>query len=50
MVEIQATGLAPTDDLESAVLVDLGAGNYTAVVSGANCTTGIGLVEAFRIQ
>ncbi len=50
MVEIQATGLAPGDDLESAVLVDLAAGSYTAIVSGANGTTGIGLVEAYRIQ
>lgn len=45
---IQSTGLAPTSNLESALLVDLTAGNYTAIVSGVNNTSGVALVEAFQ--
>jgi Putative Ig domain len=46
---IMATGLAPTNALESAILLTLpvGEGAYTAIVSGANTTTGVGLVEAY---
>jgi hypothetical protein len=47
---IQATGLAPTDPHESAILVVLTQGGYTAVVSGKNGTTGVALVEAYKIQ
>jgi hypothetical protein len=46
---IQATGLAPPNDLESAILQDLEPGNYTAILSGRNNTTGIGLVEIYRL-
>ena len=45
--EIQATGLAPSFDLESAILITLGSGTYTAVLSGNNGTTGAGLVEIY---
>jgi len=47
--DIAATGLAPTDKLESAILFTLpvGEGAYTAIVRGANNTTGVGLVEAY---
>jgi hypothetical protein len=48
--EIQATGLAPTDDRESAILMTLSSGNYTAVVSGVNRTTGIALAEAYKLD
>jgi hypothetical protein len=47
--EIQATGLAPTNDLESAILATLPPGNYTAVVKGVDNGTGVGLVEAFDL-
>ncbi|MEO5720159.1 MAG: DUF4331 domain-containing protein [Chthoniobacterales bacterium] len=47
---IRATGLAPTNDLEAAVLIDLAPGNYTMVVRGKNGTTGVGLVEAYQVQ
>jgi hypothetical protein len=47
---IAGTGLAPTNDLESALLADLSPGNYTAVVSGVNGATGIALVEAYHLQ
>ena len=47
--DIMATGLAPTNALESAILITLpvGEGGYTAIVRGANGTTGVGLVEAY---
>ena len=47
---IQATGLAPPNDLESAILQILPPGNYTAVLSGKNGTTGVGLVEVYDIS
>ncbi len=47
--DIMATGLAPRNALESAILITLpvGEGAYTAIVRGANGTTGVGLVEAY---
>jgi len=41
--------LAPTSDAESAIYADLIAGGYTAVVSGAGGTTGVGLVEIYHV-
>lgn len=46
---IQATGLAPTIDAESAILATLDPGAYTAIVSGKNNTIGTGLVEAYDL-
>jgi hypothetical protein len=48
--EIQATGLAPSDDHESAILAVLTQGNYTAVLTGKNGTTGVALIEAYKVQ
>jgi hypothetical protein len=48
--EIAATGLAPSDPSESAILQSLAPGNYTAIVSGKNDTTGIALVEAYHLN
>lgn len=48
--EIAATGLAPADPKEPAVIVTLRPGNYTAVVSGASGDTGIGLVEMYDLS
>ncbi|HJX25095.1 MAG TPA: choice-of-anchor D domain-containing protein [Chthoniobacterales bacterium] len=47
---IQATGLAPNDDRESAILTILTKGSYTAILRGKNNTTGIALIEAYKIQ
>ncbi|MBA3963174.1 MAG: hypothetical protein H0X40_14920 [Chthoniobacterales bacterium] len=47
---ITATGLAPTDDHESAILITLAPGTYTAVVSSANSSTGVALVEVYKLQ
>jgi len=44
---IQATGVGPTDPLESAILTTLNPGAYTAIVTGAGGATGIGIVEVF---
>ena len=44
------TGLAPTDDLESAILVTLNPGPYTAIVRGNNNTTGVALVEVYDLD
>lgn len=48
--QIAATGLAPTDPNESAVYATLAAGNYTAVVRGANGATGTALIEVYSAQ
>lgn len=47
--DIQSSGLAPSDDRESAILTTVSPGNYTAIVRGVNRTTGIGLVEAYNL-
>jgi len=48
--DLQTTGLAPTDDRESAILAILTQGNYTAIVRGKDNTTGVGLVEVYNVQ
>ncbi|HEY3662331.1 MAG TPA: hypothetical protein VGL24_04185, partial [Chthoniobacterales bacterium] len=48
--EITATGLQPSDDLESAIVETLSAGAYTAIVRGNNNTTGVALVEAYNVS
>ena len=42
--------LAPTDDLESAIVMTLDPGAYTVIVRGLADTTGVGLVEAYDID
>jgi uncharacterized repeat protein (TIGR03803 family) len=48
--QIQATGLAPTNDRESALIQVLTSGNYTAIVRGVGNTTGVAVVEAYNLQ
>jgi plastocyanin len=50
--EIVATTVPPTNDLESAIVSSLPANGsaYTAIVSGANSGTGIGVVEAYDLD
>jgi hypothetical protein len=45
--EIQATGLAPPDPKESAIILVRPPGNTTAIVAGKNNTIGNALVEAY---
>ena len=48
--EIIDSGLAPSDPRESAILIRLEPGSYTAIISGVNNTTGIGLVESYTLD
>jgi hypothetical protein len=48
--DITATNLAPHMDKESAILISLPSGNYTAILSGVNNTSGNALVEAYAIN
>ncbi|MFL6589969.1 MAG: SGNH/GDSL hydrolase family protein [Chthoniobacterales bacterium] len=47
--EIMASGLAPTNDNESAIIATLAPGQHTAVLSGANGTVGNGLIEVYDL-
>lgn len=47
---ITASGYAPTNANESAMIVTLAAGNYTVIVSGVSSTTGIALVELYDLD
>jgi hypothetical protein len=47
---VQASGMVLTDPNESLVLMTLGPGAYTAIVSGVGATTGVAIVEVFRTQ
>lgn len=49
-IAIEATGLQPSNDLESAILTTLAPGSYTAIVSGKNSATGVGLVEGYDVD
>ena len=44
---IEGTPFQPTDDRESVIVATLPPGNYTAILTGKNQTTGIGLVEVY---
>jgi hypothetical protein len=48
--EIQATGISPSNDLESAIVRILTPNNYTAIVRGVNDTTGVALVEVYDLD
>jgi hypothetical protein len=47
---IAATGLAPPNELESAIVGTLLPGNYTAIVRGFNNTSGNALVEVYALN
>jgi hypothetical protein len=48
--EIAASGVAPSNPSESAILVSLAPGSYTAVLRGVNQTTGTAVVEAYDLD
>lgn len=48
--EIQATGKAPTDDRESAIILTLSPASYTAIVQGSNGAVGVALVEVYSLN
>jgi sugar lactone lactonase YvrE len=47
---VMATGKAPPNDLESAILITLAPGNYSAVVRGKNDITGVALAEVYDLN
>jgi uncharacterized delta-60 repeat protein len=47
--EIAASGFAPPNDLESAVIRTVVPANYTAIVRGVNSTTGTALLEVYQL-
>ncbi len=47
---IEATGIAPTHNLEAAIEARLAPGAYTAVMRGNNNGTGVGLIEIYDLN
>ena len=47
--EIEATTIPPSNDLESAIVMTLNPGTYTATLSGKNAGTGVGVVEVYDL-
>ncbi len=50
VTDIANSGHAPTVASESAIIANLQPGNYTAIVSGVNNTTGVALVEVYDLS
>lgn len=48
--DMTASKIAPSDPNESAILMRLEPGAYTAVVTGANQTTGVALIEVYEVD
>jgi hypothetical protein len=48
--EIQATGIPPADNLESAIVATLVPGLYTAIVRGNGSISGVGLIEVYDLN
>jgi hypothetical protein len=48
--EIEETTLAPSNDLESAIVTTLPSGLYTAIVRERNGQSGVGLFEVYNLQ
>jgi phospholipase/lecithinase/hemolysin len=48
--EIEATGLAPENDAEAALVATLAPGAYTVILRGQNGGTGIGLMDAYDLD
>ena len=48
--EIAAAGMAPQEDFESALVVRLPPGQYTAIVAGKDAGTGVAVAEVYHLQ
>src|SRR5205085_1620805 len=48
--EILSSTIPPVNPLESAIVATVGAGNYTAIVRGADGASGVALVEVFDLD
>jgi predicted outer membrane repeat protein len=49
-IDINGSGLAPTNEAESSILATLNPGAYTAIVQSANSLPGIALVEIYDLD
>jgi hypothetical protein len=49
-IDVRKNALSPMDQHESALVLHLPAGAYTALVRGANDGTGLGLVEVYSLH
>ena len=49
-IDIRNSRYTPADGRESAIIAELPAGNYTAIVRGVNNTSGVGLVEVYDLD
>ncbi|PYI77780.1 MAG: hypothetical protein DMF04_05440, partial [Verrucomicrobia bacterium] len=47
--EITGAGIAPSNDKEAALIASLSAGNYTAIMTGKNGASGVGLAEVYDL-
>jgi spore coat protein A len=50
VAEIQNSGLAPNNPLESALIATLAPGSYTAIVQGVSGGTGVAIVEVYDLN
>jgi hypothetical protein len=50
LAAIMASGRAPSSPQESAVILTLPPGAYTAILRGVNSTTGVGLIEVYDLD
>jgi Beta-propeller repeat len=48
--EVEATGIPPSNDLESAIVITLQPGAFTVVLRGQNNGVGIGVVEVYDLN
>ena len=48
--QVQESGLAPSDDRESAIIAPLPDGQYTAEIAGKANSSGIGVVEVYDLE
>jgi hypothetical protein len=49
-IDLEGTGLAPNNEAESAMVLTLNPGAYTAIIAGANNTNGIAIVEIYDLD
>ncbi|MEO5717951.1 MAG: hypothetical protein ABIR29_05205 [Chthoniobacterales bacterium] len=45
-----APDITPTDDREAAIVRQVPPGNYTTILRGMNDSTGIALIELYRLE
>jgi len=48
--DIQAAGFAPANAKESAIMVTLPPGAYTAILAGAGGSSGVGIVAVYAVR